>query len=92
MFGGLAFMAKGHMFVGILGKTLMARVGPERYDQELSLPHVRAMDFTGRPMKGYVFVVPRARVGDSAFSASIAACIGFVRTLPAKKSKTASRC
>ncbi len=41
MFGGLAFMARGHMFVGILGDTLMARVGPGRYVEALRLPGVR---------------------------------------------------
>ena len=58
MFGGLAFMLHGNMFVGVLGSTLMARVGPEAYARALGRPHVREMDFTGRPMKGYVFVTP----------------------------------
>ncbi len=56
MFGGLAFLLQGKMFCGIVKGELMSRVGPERYDESLSEPHVRAMDFTGRPMKGYVFV------------------------------------
>jgi hypothetical protein len=84
MFGGLAFMAGGHMFVGVLGNVLMARVGPERYIQELSRAHVRVMDFTGKPMKGYVFVDPPGFDSDSDLSYWIRACIGFVRTLPAK--------
>jgi len=87
MFGGLAFMAGGNMFVGILGNVLMARVGPERYIQELSRLHVRVMDFTGKPMKGYVFVDPPGFETDSDLSYWIAKCIGFVRTLPAKSTK-----
>jgi hypothetical protein len=36
----------------------MVRVGPERYEAALKAAHVRPMDFTGRPMNGYVFVGP----------------------------------
>jgi TfoX/Sxy family transcriptional regulator of competence genes len=61
MFGGLAFMLDGKMFCGILGEDLMVRVGPETYNQCLALPHVRPMDFTGKPMTGYVFVAPPGR-------------------------------
>ncbi|MBM3216980.1 TfoX/Sxy family protein, partial [Candidatus Poribacteria bacterium] len=58
MFGGLAFLLDGKMFCGIANSDLMVRVGPERYEAALSLPHVRPMDFTGRPMTGYVYVGP----------------------------------
>ena len=50
MFGGVAFLRAGRMFVGIAGDDLMVRVGPERYEESLGKPHVRPMDFTGRPM------------------------------------------
>ena len=56
MFGGLAFMIDGKMFCGVLGDELLARVGPDAHDAALARPHVRIMDFTGRPMRGYVFV------------------------------------
>ena len=56
MFGGLAFMSHGHMFVGVIGSTLMARVGPAEYASALARRHVREMDFTGKSMKGYVYV------------------------------------
>ena len=52
MFGGLAFLLDGRMVVGIIDRTLMARVGPDRHADALALPHARPMDFTGRPMKG----------------------------------------
>ena len=58
MFGGLAFILRGKMCCGVLNDNLVVRVGPERYERDLSRPHVRPMDFTGRPMKGYVFVAP----------------------------------
>jgi len=84
MFGGLAFMLHGHMFVGILGETLMARVGPERYETALREPHVRQMDFTGRPMRGYVYVAPEGIDGDAELKRWVEACVGFVGTLPEK--------
>ena len=56
MFGGLAFLLDGKMFCGIVEDDLMVRVGPERYEAALAEHHVRPMDFTGRPMNGYVYV------------------------------------
>jgi hypothetical protein len=84
MFGGLAFMLGGNMTIGIVGDTLMARVGPLRYADALVLPHVRPMDFTGKPMKGYVYVDPLGIEADAALERWIAACSAFVATLPPK--------
>ena len=58
MFGGLAYLSNGKMFAGILKQNLVVRVGPEASDQALKVPHARPMDFTGRPMKGYIYVSP----------------------------------
>jgi hypothetical protein len=58
MFGGLAFMVNGHMCCGIVGENLVVRTGPDGFEQALRQPHSRPMDFTGRPMKGFVFVSP----------------------------------
>jgi TfoX/Sxy family transcriptional regulator of competence genes len=68
MFGGLAFLLDGKMFCGIARHDLMVRVGAERYEDALGQPHVRPMDFTGRPMKGYVFVGTRGLASDSALA------------------------
>ena len=54
--GGLAFMLNGHMFAGVVGEDLMPRLGEPAASYALSRPHVREMDFTGRPTKGMVFV------------------------------------
>lgn len=56
MFGGLAFMVDGAMTVGVTGTDLMVRVGQSAHADALAHEHARPMDFTGRPMKGYVFV------------------------------------
>lgn len=58
MFGGVAFLLGGKMFVGVTNDDLMVRVGPADHAAALAEPNVRPMDFTGRPMKGYVFVGP----------------------------------
>jgi TfoX/Sxy family transcriptional regulator of competence genes len=58
MFGGLAYMSQGKMFAGILNKDLVVRVGPEANDAALKELHTRPMDFTGKPMKGYIYVSP----------------------------------
>jgi TfoX/Sxy family transcriptional regulator of competence genes len=84
MFGGLAFMARGHMAVGILGDALMARVGPARYAEALREAGAREMDFTGKPMKGYVFVAPEGIGEDSALEHWVSRCLEFVGSLPPK--------
>lgn len=56
MFGGLAFLLKGKMFCGIIKDDLMIRTGSEEYENALSKPYARPMDFTGKPMKGFVYV------------------------------------
>jgi len=84
MFGGLAFLERGYMFVGIVGETLMARIGPAAYGAALARPNVRPMDFTGRPMKGYVFVDPPGHERDDDLAEWVGAAQGFVRTLPDK--------
>lgn len=84
MFGGLAFLLDGRMFVGISGSKLMARVGAERYQDALALPHVREMDFTGKPMKGYVYVDPGGLADDGELAAWVSWCASHVAGLPAK--------
>lgn len=58
MFGGLTFMINDKMCVGIVKEQLMARVGPSKMEEALEKEAAKPMDFTGRPMKGYVFVGP----------------------------------
>ncbi len=84
MFGGLAFLLEGRMFCGVLGSELLARVGPDAHDAAMSRPHVRIMDFTGRPMRGYVFVGPDALLGKRALAGWIDECARFAKSLPAK--------
>lgn len=63
MFGGLTFLVNGNMFVGIVQDTLMVRVGPDAYEAALTKLHAREMDFTGKPLRGYVYVDPAGLKG-----------------------------
>ena len=58
MMGGLTFMVNDKMCVGILEDNLMARIDPDIYETVLERKGCREMDFTGRPMKGFVFIDP----------------------------------
>ncbi len=84
MFGGLAFMHRGHMLLGVNGDALMARVGPEQYASALKRPQVREMDFTGKPMKGYVYVDPAGFESDADLNEWVELCICFNGALPPK--------
>jgi TfoX/Sxy family transcriptional regulator of competence genes len=87
MFGGLAFMLQGNMFVGVLEQSLMARVGPADYERALGSPGVREMDFTGRPMHGYVFVDSALLKSAADLKRWVYLCADFATTLPAKAKK-----
>lgn len=56
MFGGIAFMVNDKMAVGIIKQELMVRVNPEIQNQLLGINGVRRMDFSGKPMKGFLLV------------------------------------
>jgi TfoX/Sxy family transcriptional regulator of competence genes len=85
MFGGIAFMLNGNMFCGITRDDLMVRVGAERFQEALASPGARPMDFTGRPMKGMVFVGPEGYGTDEQLRGWVEQTLEFARSLPAKK-------
>jgi TfoX/Sxy family transcriptional regulator of competence genes len=63
MFGGLTFMVAGQMCCGVNADELIVRLDPDREDDALARPHARPMDFTGRPMRGFVTVRPEGLRG-----------------------------
>jgi TfoX/Sxy family transcriptional regulator of competence genes len=81
MFGGLAFLLSGKMFVGVNQDDLMVRVGPVGHEHALAQPHARPMDFTGRPMVGYVFVARAGLSTDARVSRWVERALGHVSTL-----------
>jgi hypothetical protein len=84
LFGGLAFMLDGNMACGVVDDALLARIGPDAYEDALAEPHVREMDFTGRPMRGLVFVDPAGVAEDEDLVAWLDRCVAFAGSLPAK--------
>lgn len=85
MFGGLCFMISRHMCCGIVDDKLMARVGPDQYEGLLKREHTLEMDFTGRPMKGMIYVEPQGLNTDENLKEWLNLCIDFINTLPPKK-------
>lgn len=84
MFGGLAFMVRGHMTVGINGDELMVRVGKDAYPDALARHGAREMDFTGRALKGFVYVAPAGHESDEALASWVEAGLAHTESLTAK--------
>ncbi len=87
MFGGIAFMLDSKMCFGVLNDELVARVSAADYAAALKQPQVRPMDFTGRPMKGYLYIAAAAIADDGSLAMWVDRCVSFVTTLPAKTPK-----
>lgn len=87
MFGGLAFLLNGNMCCGIVGDELMVRVGPDQYDQALKRPHARPMDFTGRPMRGMVYVDADGLASEADIKSWVEAGLGYAESLQDKRSE-----
>ena len=85
MFGGIAFMVRDYMAVGITGEDLMVRLAKEQHDEAVARPHARTMDFTGKPMKGFVYVAPEGIASDEELSQWVNRGVSYVGTLPPKK-------
>src|SRR5262249_20425154 len=85
MFGGLAFLLQGNMCVGIVKDNLMVRVGPDAYARLLKQPHARKMDFTGRPMKGFLYVRPAGFESDDDLGRWVDHGKAYAGSLPEKR-------
>ena len=85
IFGGLSFLVDGKMFCGIIGDKLVVRVGPENYEDALSKPHITPMDFTGKPIKGYVYVEKTGLKRNTGLVFWIESGLTFTRTVKKKK-------
>ncbi|MBI2170856.1 MAG: TfoX/Sxy family protein [Chloroflexi bacterium] len=85
MFGGIAFMVDGKMAVGVQKDDLMLRVSGEEFERALARPHVRPMDFTGRPMVGFLYVAPGGCQADADLRMWVDMAVSYAQALPAKK-------
>jgi len=84
MFGGLCFLLGGNMCCGITSEDLMLRVGPDRYEEALARPHGREMDFTGRALKGMVYVGTEGIERDGDLEDWLSMAVAFAGGLPPK--------
>ena len=84
MFGGVAFMLYGNMFCGVVKDDLLVRVGAERNEEALALPNARPMDFTGKPMKGFIYVDSNGWSKDAVLKKWVDMGAEYVSTLPKK--------
>lgn len=91
MFGGLAYLSHNKMFAGILHDELVVRVGPAGHEAALNEPHTRPMDFTGTPMKGYIYVSPDGVKTPAQLRKWLIRGLTFVASLPPVKRKAAHR-
>jgi hypothetical protein len=91
MFGGIAFLLGGRMCCGVLGEDLVLRVGPAGYAAALARPHVRPMDFTGRPVSGFVYVGPRGVKTGAALTKWLQEAIDHALSLPQRKAGPGKR-
>ena len=72
------------MLVGVWREFLIARLGPDQGDEALWEPHVRKMDITGKPMKGWIKVEPEGVEDDEQLKEWIKQAVKFVKTLASK--------
>ena len=84
MFGGLCFTLHGNMCCGVLKSDLVLRVRPEDAPRYLAAPHVRPMDFTGRPMKNFLYVDPAGLKTATSLQKWIKRAADYALSLPPK--------
>lgn len=87
MMGGVCYLVDGKMCAGIVKNKLMARIDPAIQEQALSQKGCREMDFTGKPMKGFVFVDPEGIDTDSALEYWIRLCLEYNPSAKSGKKK-----
>ena len=84
MFGGPSFMVQGNLACGVVKNELCVRLEADGYEAALARPHVRPMDFTGKPMRGGVFVGAEALADDASLHEWVDMGLRHAWCLPAK--------
>jgi TfoX/Sxy family transcriptional regulator of competence genes len=87
MMGGLTFMVNEKMCIGIIKDEMMCRIDPDQQEEALSKKGCRIMDFTGRPMKGYVMVDDSGMRSMKDFDYWIGLCLAFNKKAKSSKKK-----
>ena len=84
MFGGACFLVNGNMCCGVIRDRLVVRVGPMQYEQLLQIRHVRPMDFTGKPLRGFIYVMPAGLKSRNALASWLERGLRYAASLPEK--------
>ncbi|MEK6721413.1 MAG: TfoX/Sxy family protein [Chloroflexota bacterium] len=84
MFGGIAFMVRGHMACGVIRDELMIRIAADEHDAALAEPHVRVMDFSHRTMLGFLYVGADGIGTDDGLGAWVGRAVAFAESKPPK--------
>src|SRR5579859_3048422 len=87
MFGGVGFLLDGNMCVGVWKDSLIARIGPERYEKALQQAFVGEFNITGRAMKGWVLVAPEGIADDDQLQEWIERAVKFLRNGVGRQSR-----
>ncbi len=87
MFGGVCFMVNGKMCIGVVKDEMMCRINPKMDEIVLEKVGCRQMDFTGKPMKGYVFISEEGMKKQKDFDYWVSLCLEFNKDAKASKKK-----
>ena len=87
MFGGVCFMVNDKMCIGVNENEIMCRIDPDLYESALEKTGAREMTFTGRPMKGYVFVDDTATKSKKDLETWVNMCLDFNAKAKSSKKK-----
>ena len=87
MFGGVCFMVDGKMCVGVVKDEMMCRINPVLFEEVLEKNGCRPMDFTGKRMKGYVFISEEGMKNKKDFEYWVNLCLDFNSEAKASKKK-----
>ena len=87
MFGGIGFMLRGNMAVGVHGDDLIARVDPAEHETLLAKPNARLFDITGRPMAGWLLVAKSGLKTAKQLRTWVDRSADFAMSLPPKPPK-----
>lgn len=91
MFGGLCFMVNDKMCIGVESERLMVRLNPDNYDEVIEKEGCMPMDFTGKIMKGYVFVDTAALATKKKLDYWVQLALAYNAIAKSSKKKTAKR-
>lgn len=87
MMGGLTFMYNDKMCVGIIKDELMCRIDPALHEESVEKPGCRTMDFTKRPMRGYVMIEESGMKSQKDFDYWINLALDFNKKAKSSKKK-----